>query len=103
VVRLSCARAVAEGRQYSETLTAIGALVEGESAFSDDVARSVVNVMVRNPQPRPTSAARLSERERQISYMMARNMKNRDIAHELNISEKTVKRHLRSIFSRQAP
>jgi DNA-binding NarL/FixJ family response regulator len=32
--------------------------------------------------------------------MVARGMKNRDIAAELNISENTVKRHLQSIFSK---
>ena len=43
---------------------------------------------------------RLSERERQISYMVARGMRNRDIATDLAISENTVKRHLQSIFSK---
>jgi DNA-binding NarL/FixJ family response regulator len=43
---------------------------------------------------------RLSERERQIAYLVARGLKNRDIARELNISENTVKRHLQSIFSK---
>ena len=43
---------------------------------------------------------RLSERERQISYLVARGMKNRDIATDLKISENTVKRHLQSIFSK---
>ena len=75
-------------------------VADGELAFSDDVARSVLNAMVSDPQPKPTSMARLSERERQISFMVARGMKNRDIAHELSISENTVKRHLQSIFSK---
>jgi DNA-binding NarL/FixJ family response regulator len=44
--------------------------------------------------------ARLSERERQIAYMVARGMRNRDIATDLTISENTVKRHLQSIFSK---
>jgi DNA-binding NarL/FixJ family response regulator len=43
---------------------------------------------------------RLSERERQISYLVARGMRNRDIATDLSISENTVKRHLQSIFSK---
>jgi DNA-binding NarL/FixJ family response regulator len=32
--------------------------------------------------------------------MVARGMRNRDIAVDLNISENTVKRHLQSIFSK---
>lgn len=43
---------------------------------------------------------RLSDRERQIAYLVARGLKNRDIAKELTISENTVKRHLQSIFSK---
>ena len=69
-------------------------------AFSDEVAESVLNAMAADTQPEPTSIGRLSERERQISYLVARGMKNRDIAVDLKISENTVKRHLQSIFSK---
>ena len=51
-------------------------------------------------RPCPASMSRLSERERQISYMVARGMRNRDIATDSKISENTVKRHLQSIFSK---
>jgi DNA-binding NarL/FixJ family response regulator len=44
--------------------------------------------------------ARLSERERQIAFYVARGMKNKDIGQELSISENTVKRHLQSIFTK---
>ena len=44
--------------------------------------------------------ARLSERERQIAYHVARGMKNKDIGQTLSISENTVKRHLQSIFTK---
>ena len=43
---------------------------------------------------------RLSTRERQIAYYVARGMKNKDIGQELKISENTVKRHLQSIFAK---
>src|SRR5215469_1527306 len=100
VVRLGARGLVLKGDSPQKLFTAIRTVAEGELAFSDDVARSVLNAMVADPQPKPTSMARLSERERQISFMVARGMKNRDIAHELNISENTVKRHLQSIFSK---
>src|ERR1035437_5939728 len=48
----------------------------------------------------PTNLSGLSERERQISFLVARGYKNKDIAAELVISENTVKRHLQSIFSK---
>jgi DNA-binding NarL/FixJ family response regulator len=56
--------------------------------------------MVADQPAVPSSMTRLSERERQISYMVARGMRNRDIAADLSISENTVKRHLQSIFSK---
>jgi len=46
------------------------------------------------------SIQRLSERERQIAYLVARGLKNRDIAGQLTISENTVKRHMQSIFGK---
>lgn len=100
VVRLGARGLVLKGDDPQQLFHAIRTVAEGELAFSDDVARSVLNAMVSDPHPKPTSMARLSERERQISYMVARGMKNRDIARELSISENTVKRHLQSIFSK---
>jgi DNA-binding NarL/FixJ family response regulator len=91
---------VLKGDDPQKLFAAIRTVAEGELAFSDDVARSMLSAMVSDPQPAPSSMARLSERERQISYMVARGMKNRDIATELSISENTVKRHLQSIFSK---
>jgi DNA-binding NarL/FixJ family response regulator len=64
------------------------------------VAESVLNSMASDKPPAATSMGRLSDRERQISYLVARGMKNRDIATDLKISENTVKRHLQSIFSK---
>src|SRR5690242_10376154 len=87
VVRLGARGLVLKGDDPQKLFGAIRTVAEGELAFSDEVARSVLNAMVADPQPKPTSMARLSERERQISFMVARGMKNRDIARELNISE----------------
>jgi DNA-binding NarL/FixJ family response regulator len=56
--------------------------------------------MIGESHGEPTSLTRLSERERQIAYLVAHGLKNRDIAGELKISENTVKRHLQSIFSK---
>lgn len=100
VVRLGARGLVLKGDDPHKLFAAIRTVAEGELAFSDEVARCVLNAMVSDPQPQPTSMGRLSERERQISYMVARGMKNRDIASELTISENTVKRHLQSIFSK---
>ena len=75
-------------------------MAEGELAFSDEIAHIIMDAMVTGQPSAPSSMTRLSERERQISYMVARGMRNRDIATDLAISENTVKRHLQSIFSK---
>ncbi len=100
VVRLGARGLVLKADDPQRLFAAIRAVAEGDLAFSNEIAESVLDAMASDRPPSPTSLGRLSERERQISYMVARGMKNRDIANELNISENTVKRHLQSIFSK---
>lgn len=42
----------------------------------------------------------LSERERAVALCVARGESNKDIAHNLNISERTIKSHLTAIFEK---
>ncbi len=100
VVRLGARGLVLKADNPQLLFAAIRTVAEGELAFSDEIARSVLDAMVLNQPTAPSSMTRLSERERQISFMVARGMKNRDIAADLSISENTVKRHLQSIFSK---
>lgn len=100
VVRLGARGLVLKGDNPAKLFTAIRTVAEGELAFSDEVAQSVLNAMATDTQAPPTSMSRLSDRERQISYLIARGMRNRDIATDLSISENTVKRHIQSIFSK---
>ena len=100
VVRLGARGLVLKADHPQKLFSAIRAVAEGELAFSDEIARSVLDAMVSSQPAVPSSMQRLSERERQISYMVARGMRNRDIAADLSISENTVKRHLQSIFSK---
>jgi DNA-binding NarL/FixJ family response regulator len=100
VVRLGARGLVLKADQPQKLFSAIRAVADGELAFSDEIAHSVLDAMVSSQPAAPSSMGRLSERERQISYMVARGMRNRDIATDLSISENTVKRHLQSIFSK---
>jgi DNA-binding NarL/FixJ family response regulator len=100
VVRLGARGLVLKGDDPQKLFSAIRTVASGELAFSDEVARQVVTTMASESQPEQTSMARLSDRERQIAMAVARGLKNRDIASELNISENTVKRHLQSIFNK---
>jgi DNA-binding NarL/FixJ family response regulator len=84
------------GRLFS----AIRTVANGELAFSDELAQQVLSTMSAESRTSAHALSRLSERERQIAYYVARGMKNKDIGQELSISENTVKRHLQSIFTK---
>src|SRR5262249_24712241 len=79
---------------------AIRTVANGELAFSDELAQQVLTTMSAESKGSGDALARLSEREKQIAYHVARGMKNKDIGLALNISENTVKRHLQSIFTK---
>src|SRR5262249_49961657 len=42
----------------------------------------------------------LSERERQIAFLMAKGLTNKAIARKLGIAEQTVKRHVHTVFQK---
>jgi DNA-binding NarL/FixJ family response regulator len=103
VVRLGGRGLVMKGDGPQRLFDAIRTVASGELAFSDELARQVVSSLAsdsRTQPPQQASLQRLSDRERQIAYSVARGMKNRDIAEQLKISENTVKRHLQSIFGK---
>lgn len=100
VVKLGARGLVLKADRPEKLFTAIRAVAEGELAFSEEIAHVVLDAMVSAQPTVASSMERLSERERQIAYMVARGMRNRDIAVDLSISENTVKRHLQSIFSK---
>lgn len=101
VVRLGARGLVLKGDSPEKLFAAIRTVANGELAFSEEVAQSVITAMSQETRvERASNLQRLSERERQIAHLVARGMKNRDIASELVISENTVKRHLQSIFNK---
>jgi len=100
VVKLGARGLVLKGDNPEKLFHAIRTVAAGELAFSNDIASQVVHAMANEQRPEATTLARLSDRERQIAMLVARGLKNRDIAGELTISENTVKRHLQSIFNK---
>src|SRR5947207_9274424 len=103
VVRLGGRGLVLKSDGPDKLFAAVRAVASGELAFSDDMAQRVLSTMAADTrsfmQAQASSLDRLSERERQIAFCVARGKKNKDISAQLNISENTVKRHLQSIFN----
>jgi DNA-binding NarL/FixJ family response regulator len=100
VVKLGGRGLVLKSDGPERLFAAIRTVANGELAFSDELAQQVLTTMTAETRSTAKALSRLSERERQIAYYVARGMKNKDIGQELMISENTVKRHLQSIFTK---
>jgi DNA-binding NarL/FixJ family response regulator len=100
-VRLGARGLVLKADDPQKLFAAIRAVSGGELWFPPEIAQGVLNAMAGETRtPQAGNIHRLSERERQIAQLVAKGMRNRDIAAELHISENTVKRHLQSIFDK---
>jgi two-component system nitrate/nitrite response regulator NarL len=63
-------------------------------------SRRTVTLVDSSPDPADAPVGPLTEREREVLALVARALSNRQIATKLNITEGTVKRHLRNIFGK---
>jgi len=61
-------------------------------------SRVAISVSLRGAAGRLAERPALSDREIEVVTLVARAMSNRQVAHQLQIEEATVKRHLRNIF-----
>ena len=85
-----------------ELVDAIRAVHAGESALHPVIARKVITHFTRpasHPQEQ-IGSAQLSDRELGVLRLAAKGMSNRDIARELNLSERTIQAHLSTIFTK---
>ena len=100
-VRLGASGLVLKRESPEKLFQAIRHVAAGQLAFSNEIAQQVVSWMAgERARPPLRGLHRLSERERGVADLVARGLRNREIAAQLNISENTVKRHLQSIFSK---
>jgi DNA-binding NarL/FixJ family response regulator len=76
-----------------EVAEGIRAAARGESPIDPRAARTILTA-----QSEPDPAARLSAREAEVLTLLVEGLPNKLIARRLEISEKTVKTHLTSIF-----
>src|SRR5437868_1751540 len=75
VVRLGARGLVLKGDSPEKLFNAIHTVADGEIAFNDDIAQQVLNTMARETRRVSASIHRLSERERQIAYLVSRGLK----------------------------
>jgi len=87
------------GRDLIEAIRAVNA---GESVLHPAVARKVIDRFAR-PSSEPTEERgldQLTERELEVLKLAAKGMSNRDIAHHLSLSIRTIQAHLSAVFSK---
>jgi DNA-binding NarL/FixJ family response regulator len=79
----------------ADLVRGVHAAARGESPLDSRAAR-----MVLSARSRRDPVAEFTERERDVLSLVAAGMANKNIARRLEISEKTVKAHLTSVFRR---
>jgi DNA-binding NarL/FixJ family response regulator len=85
-----------------QLLAAIRTVVEGVALFAPEVTRQLVDTLAR---PRPTAGtpaelATLTPRELEVLRLVAGGLSNHDLAHELHLTEATVKTHVARVLAK---
>ena len=79
-------------------ISGIMAVAAGEQVIEPGVARHVAEMLAKQSQERHQCYDGLTPRELQMLAMIARGLVAKEIAHELRISEKTVRNHVSNIY-----
>jgi DNA-binding NarL/FixJ family response regulator len=84
-----------------QLIAAIRTVAAGDALLSPTITKRVIKAFGRMPRPAPPPAfGQLSDRERAVFHLIARGLSNGEIAHELYISETTVKTHVTHILQK---
>ena len=82
-----------------EVLAAIRRVAEGEAVLPPKLAARLLDELAEPLQPAPIAEG-LTERELEVLACLSQGLGNKEIATALNISENTVKTHVRSILAK---
>lgn len=92
---------VLKGADQAVMLRAIRGAANGESLFSPEIAKRLMQFFANlKPSPSTDTFPELTERERELLHHIARGETNDQIAETLVISLKTVRNHVSSIFNK---
>jgi len=87
----------------SKLVTALRSVLKGESALSRSMTLRVMKELSRIKAPEPAvdpALGKLTRRETEVLAELAAGKSNQEIAHQLFISENTVKYHVHSILGK---
>ncbi len=92
---------VLKGADQEVMLRAIRAVANGESLFSPEIAKRLVQFFATLQPTMPASVfPELTSREREILTLIAQGDNNAEIAQKLSVTMKTVRNHVSNIFSK---
>jgi len=100
VLRAGALGLVAKQLGYPALLAALRAVAAGELWAQRRLAAQALDQLVPSTFQRQKLPSQLTKREREVVDGVGRGLRNREIAHSLGISERTVKSHLNNIFSK---
>lgn len=89
-----------KGADQEEIVRAINAAAAGEAIFGPEIAARVVDHFTAGAGSRAAAFPALTEREREVLELIAAGKGNAAIAHDLQISLKTVRNHVSNIFTK---
>lgn len=82
-------------------LNTIRSAARGETLLKPDIlARVIAHTVAPSAPTKKIASVDLTDRENQVLALLVRGAQNKEIAAQLDISERTVKAHLASIFNR---
>jgi len=92
---------ILKGVKREIMLRAVWAAAAGEAIFSSTIAARMMNFFAQLRAPARTEVfPELTDREREVLELLARDFKNSEIAEKLVISPKTVRNHVSTILSK---
>jgi len=100
VLRAGALGLVAKQLGYPALLAALRAVAAGELWAHRRVAAQALDQLVPSTFRTQRLPSHLTKREREVVEGVGRGLRNREIAHALGISERTVQGHLKNIFSK---
>ena len=84
-----------------QLLAAIRTVAAGDALLSPTITKRVINQFTRIPRPTPPKEFdELTTREQEVFRLIANGLSNTEIAHELYISDTTVKTHITHILQK---
>jgi len=81
-------------------INTVHAAARGETLLKPEIMQQVLAHQDTPPAPKAEIVNPLSARELEVLTMVADGARNKEIAHQLNITERTVKAHLSHIFNK---